>query len=60
MKITCTGPNGERFEGETSQYRGNPEDVERLGQHERADVYSCLRKWAETVKATAKDAKENP
>lgn len=54
MKITCTGPNGERFECETTSYRGNPEDVERMTRDERNDIYSFLRKWAETVKSTEK------
>ena len=60
MRITCTGPNGEKFEAETTMYRGNWEDVERISASERTDIYSCLRKWSETVKAKLSDAKETP
>lgn len=59
MRITCTGPGGERFEAEGTCYRGTPENVKEAAREERSAIQRALETWCKTVKANAKDAKED-
>jgi hypothetical protein len=62
VKVTCTGPKGEKFEGQTSEWRANlPGWEETASDHnyaERASLQQALETWCNSLGVDPKTAKK--
>ena len=57
MKIGCSGPNGETFEGQTETVAAGLYSTEHEEIHEQYNrIQKALETWCEVVKASIKDA----